>query len=855
MREGCILKAARLEPRANLKKKYGCRAFFITMLMAAIMFLPFIIYDNGLFLYYGDFNVQQIPFYQMIHDSILQGNIGWSHTTDLGANIIGSYTFYNLGSPFFWITLLFPSQAVPYLMAPLLILKMSFASLGAYIFTRRYVRNKDLAVIAGILYAFSGFSIYNIFFNHFHEAILIFPFLLAAIDEYMINARKGVVALAVFAACLFNYYFFVGQVVFVVIYWFLRVLTGGYKLTLRSFIRLAIEVLIGFCATAVLLLPTVLAVMQNPRVSNAPDGWSALIYNPAQRYMHIFTSLFFPPDIPARPNFTPDSNSKWASIAAWVPLFGMTGMIAFLQTKSYKNWIKKLLVLLIVFAFVPILNSAFQAFNSTYYARWFYMLTLIMCLATVSALDSAQVNWKRALAWTTVITIGVAVAIGFMPQTRTDSETKEETVEYGLFAYSDRFWAYVAIALISIAVLFVLFRLWKKNRRRFIRACYLSVGIICVAYSMYLIGLGKSHGYDTHNYLIPNVINKQEQMSMADEDNMRSDFYECMDNVAMFYQIPTIQAFHSIVPGSVMEFYPAVGVTRDVGSRPDTSTYGLRSFLSVKYLFDYAEDSESFEQADGETEMPGYEYIGMKNGYAVYENENFIPMGYTFDSFISEEDFYDITTSSRHLALLKAMVLTEEQLEKYSDIVSDSLTDSRGFRYTASQCTNDCAERNELTCTEFEYTNSGFNATADLTEHQSDTLMFFSVPYESGWSATVNGESVDVEKVSVGFMAVRVNGGEVNEIVFTYETPGLKAGLVISVLSAAAFIVYMILSRKHKPKANGSRAVFLVKSRQKRLVRNQSVVMRKPGLSPHNDDSGADFTPKYDEIDISKNAN
>ncbi len=849
------MKAARLEPRATLKKKYGCRAFFITMLMAAIMFLLFIIYDDGLFLYYGDFNVQQIPFYQMIHDSILEGNIGWSHTTDLGANIIGSYSFYNLGSPFFWITLLFPSQAVPYLMAPLLILKMSFASLGAYIFTRRYVRNKDLAVIAGILYAFSGFSIYNIFFNHFHEAILIFPFLLAAFDEYMINGRKGVVAAAVFAACLFNYYFFVGQVVFVVIYWFLRVLTGGYKVTLRSFIRLAIEILIGFCATAVLLVPTVLAVIQNPRVSNAPDGWSALLYTPVQRYMHIFTSLFFPPDIPARPNFTPDSNSKWASIAAWVPLFGMTGTIAFLQTKSYKNWIKKLFVLLIVFAFVPILNSAFQGFNSTYYARWFYMLTLIMCLATVSALDSADVNWKRALGWTTVITVGVAVAIGFMPQTHTDSETEEKTVEYGLYAYADRFWAYVAIALICIAVLFVLLRLWRKNRRSFVRACYVSVGVVCVVYSMYLLGLGKSHGYDTHNYLIPNVINKQEQMSMADEDNMRSDFYECMDNVAMFYQIPTIQAFHSIVPGSVMEFYPAVGVTRDVGSRPDCSTYGLRSFLSVKYLFDYAEDSESFENSDGETAMPGYKYIGMKNGYAVYENESYIPMGYNFDKFISEDDFYDVTTSSRHLALLKAMVLTDEQIEKYSDIVSDNLTDGEDFRYTVSEYTSDCEDRNELTCSEFEYTNSGFNATADLTEHEGDTLMFFSVPYEDGWSATVNGESVDIEKVSIGFMAVRVNGGEVNEIVFTYETPGLKVGIVISALSAAAFVLYLILSRKHKSKHADHRAVFLVKSREKSRALGKGLVRikRRSNLNKADDgDVNTAYTPQDDETDISK---
>lgn len=213
--------------------------------------------------------------------------------------------------------------------------------------------------------------------------------------------------------------------------------------------------------------------------------------------------------------------------------------------------------------------------------------------------------------------------------------------------------------------------------------------------------------------------------------------------------------------------------------------------------------------------MPGYKYIGMKNGYAVYENESYIPMGYTFDKFISEDDFYDVTTSSRHLALLKAMVLTDEQIEKYSDIVSDNLTDGEDFRYTVSEYTSDCEDRNELTCSEFEYTNSGFNATADLTEHEGDTLMFFSVPYEDGWSATVNGESVDIEKVSVGFMAVRVNGGEVNEIVFTYETPGLKVGIVISALSAAAFVLYLILSRKHKSKHADHRAVFLVKSREK----------------------------------------
>ena len=132
------------------------QAFWMALLLAAAVFAPFILYGKGLFIYYGDFNVQQIPFYQMAHDAVRAGEFGWSWTTDLGANFIGSYSFYLLGSPFFWLTLPFPSAAVPYLMGPLLILKFACASTAAYLWLRRFVR-PAYALLGGLLYAFSGF--------------------------------------------------------------------------------------------------------------------------------------------------------------------------------------------------------------------------------------------------------------------------------------------------------------------------------------------------------------------------------------------------------------------------------------------------------------------------------------------------------------------------------------------------------------------------------------------------------------------------------------------------------------------------------------------------------------------------
>lgn len=781
----------RVNPR---QQHYWYKALLLGLFFSAAFFIPYIVLGEGYFLYYGDFNVQQVPFYRLVHDAIRSGNWQWSNTTDLGTSLIGSYTFYLLGSPFFWLTLPFPSEFVPYLMGPLLILKFGTASLTGYIYISRYTRDKNNAVIGGLLYAFSGYSVYNVFFNHFHEAIVVFPLLLAAIDEYMDRKRRGVVALAVFAACFMNYYFFVGMVAFVIIYWFLRMYLGTWKLNLRDFIPLAIEVVLGFAATAIILVPTVMFVSQNPRIDDFPRGYGALLYGSEQRYLHILSSLFFPPDIPARPNFTPDSNSKWSSIAAWLPLFGMTGVIAFLQSNS-KSWLKKLLPLLFVCAMVPVLNSVFQMFVMSYYARWFYMLTLMMSLATVLAIENTRTQWKKAINLVTVITMAITLGIGLMPN---DFEGEVDNIfdAVGLESYTDRFWVYTAIAMLSLAIVTLLIHGLKRNRKTFYPKAMACVGIVAVIYSAYIIGLGKSHSYDIHNFVIPVVINQQEEIQLDDDlQNVRSDFFDTMDNVGMFWQIPNIQAFHSIVPGSIYDFYPSVGVTRDVGSRPEPQYYGLRSLLSVKYLFDYAYDDSDFENDEGQTRMPGYKYIDTQNDFKIYENKNYIPYGFYFDSYITEEQYYDFPEENRHLLLLKAMVLSDEQAEKYGDLMTHIVFPSN-LNYDVKVYANDCKALQENTCSKFEYGNSSFKAQITCPKGQ-DRLVFFSVPYEKGWSATVNGEKVDIEKVDIGFMAVRVSGGETSDIKFTYSTPGLIEGIIITIAAVILYIAYMIVSGKN----------------------------------------------------------
>lgn len=802
-----IFMGTRLSKFCEKKHKYGLWTFVTAIAMAILLFVPFIIMNGGIFYYYGDFNVQEIPFYQLVHDSVLSGQTGWHHLTDLGSDLISSYSFYVLGSPFFWMTMPFPSEMVPYLIGPLLILKFGCAALAAYLYLKRYTKSGSTAMIGGLMYAFSGFSIYNVFFFHFHEPLIVFPLLLAALDAFVYDKKRVVFAIAVFSACVVNYYFFVGQVLFVIMYYLMIMLTKTCKFKFKEFFILALEVILGFAATAFILLPSVLGLMGNPRLDNIPQGWQSLVYNAPQKYWLIIISFFFPADTAAFPVFTPESNCKWASVAGWIPLAGMTGVIAYMQLKC-RSWLKKLITLLILFAFVPVLNSMFQMMNSSiYYARWFYMIVLMFVLATVKALENENANWKRAVSWSVGITAGIAVLIGLMPNITEEKETNEEIFSIGVQASFERFWIYVLLSMMSLLAFVLIYKKFNGRRRRYTAMLLAGTIIVSLFTSAFVITSGVVSS-NTVKTIDNDIINRRSGIKIADIDEVRSDFYECVDNTQMFWQIQSINCFQSSVSPSIMKFYDAMGITRDVASRPDTNAYGLRAFLSCKYLFDYRADGksgtkESFINKDGSTKMPCWKYKETDNGFDIYENECYIPMGFTFDSFVTEEEFERIEKSHRTEALLYSLVLSRELMEKYSDITGytesryeklygetpehfDSITDR--YKYGGETYKKASEQLKSSSCSSFEYTKNGF--TAEFNNEGDKNLLFFSVPYSTGFSATVNGEAVDVEQADYGFMAIEVPAETECKIVFTYETPGFSTGLKISLIAFAGLVIY-----------------------------------------------------------------
>ena len=765
------------------------RTMLLCALTAAVFFLPFYLIDGGFFHYAGDFNSQQISFYRYMNGFIKGGGYPdgmagaaqntFSWATDLGSGAMNAYSFYLYGSPFFWLSLIFPQNWLPYLMVPLLILKFAVAGGGAYRYLCRYVRRTDYAMLGACLYAFSGFSVYNVFFNHFVDVVALFPWMLWALDETLYEQEKhyGLFAFWVGVNLLNNYFFFIGQVIFLVIYFICKLTTRDFPMNLRLFARLAFESLLGAALGFVLLWPAVLSLLQNPRTIDLSSGWGFLTYSKVQQYLAILLSWILPPDSPYITSIWSEGIIKWTSMSAYLPLCSLAGAMAYWRARQGDSK-KRIVAVCAVFALVPVLNSAFYALNSSYYARWYYMPVLILCAMTACGLESPDITADeldapaRGIGWLMLATLAFAV----VPVQ--DSSTKEWSL--GVLQNPGQYFVVLGFGLGGLVLYHFICRRWRGSRA-FARRMTAAVLAFACLFSMVHIGIGKFGQWHTDSDLVEQYTSALQLKDDLPEGDWRVDTYETHDNLGLWLDKSCLQYFGSTAAPSILSFYPALGVKRDVRSEPEISNYALRGLLSVKYLITTPEKQEDFLAAADE----GWDYYDTRDGFMLYENKNYVPMGFTYDYYITEEEYEATVKNTRSNLLMRALVLSEEDAAVYGKYLKKLPEEKRNDLWYDTYI-SDCADRRASACRVFQMTNSGFHAEIDLGK---EDLVFFSVPYDDGFTAYVNGQETDILRVDEGLMAVLAPAGE-NTIDFVYQADGFSLAGKVSLAGLAVFVVY-----------------------------------------------------------------
>ena len=148
---------------------------------------------------------------------------------------------------------------------------------GAYTWARRWVR-ASWSMLAGCLYAFSGFSITTTSSSTLSGCCAL-SYLLAALDDAAIDLKRRFpfwVALNL----LNNYFFFAGQALFPHHVRFCMVAGRRYRIGLRRFAALAWETALGCACGCLLLLPAGLSLCRTAHHPTRFTGYGYLFCNP-----------------------------------------------------------------------------------------------------------------------------------------------------------------------------------------------------------------------------------------------------------------------------------------------------------------------------------------------------------------------------------------------------------------------------------------------------------------------------------------------------------------------------------------------------------------------------------------------
>ena len=517
-----------------------------------------------------------------------------------------------------------------------------------------------------------------------------------------------------------------------------------------------------------------LSILQNPRTIDLSSGWGFLTYSKVQQYLAILVSWIMPPDSPYLTSIWSEGVIKWTSMSAYLPLCSLAGAVAYWKAKCGDSK-KRIVGTCAVFALVPILNSAFYALNSSYYARWYYMPVLVLAAMTVNALEDHNTDLDspaRGISWLMIATVAFAV----VPVK--DSDTGSWS--FGVLKNPGQYCAVLGFGLLGLLLYRYLCQKWRGDSR-FAQRMTAAVLAFAFLFSVVHIGIGKFGQWYTDSDLVKQDTSALLLKNDLPEGDYRIDTYKIHDNIGMWLDKSCLQYFGSTAAPSILSFYPALGVKRDVRSEPELSNYALRGLLSVEYLITTPEKQTDFEnEADD-----GWEYAFAKDGYAVYRNTNYVPMGFAYDYYLTQTEYEETAKATRANLLMRALVLTDEDAAVYGKYLTH-LPEGRREELYYESYVQDCRERRATAASVFKMNNSGFHAEITL---EKENLVFFSVPYDDGFAAYVNGQEADIVEVDEGLMAVLCPAGE-NSIDFVYQPDGIRLSHALTLGGIVVWLAY-----------------------------------------------------------------
>ena len=583
----------------------------------------------------------------------------WDFSFGFGANIITTLHYYCIGDPLSLLAVFFSGESVEVLYVFLLFFRLYLAGLAFHFFCF-YMNRTGRAVLAGsLIYILNGYVMFVVFRQPFFMAPMIWlPLLLIGVERIFRGKSPVFFIFMVFIAAVSNFYFLYVLTLALILYVGFRFFSLGKK-SVKEFFqyvgRFLLYGIIGVAMSAALLVPVIFAMLDGTGARGVFSGGGSLLYS-GKYYLDLIKSLLSSDIIGSERLYTNIGLPALAFLAVLL-LFAKKG-------KPYKQ-LKIAVLMAVVFLLFPIFGCIF---NGLSYAcnRWLFIIMffigyiLTMVWEDITHPDAAQ---KRIMLLGTVIYTGVILLLYVM-----NLDVSANGFTGVIFT-----WAFLAVIL--------LFQEEGSGSRIFKRGC----STVLIVLLIVNIFVNWNYRYDLNKDSYMNRFDQSAEwtnklqtsaavLASSDEvDTEQFSRYEADDsgdisalNASSIFGVNGTQFYWSIANGDVSAFLNDMDVNIYSGYR--YSGLDQRTFLMEAAGVRY------YVKKRAKSALPcGYKKIdevdmGDEVHFDIYENKYALPLGYTSDHYITQEQYEGYSDLQKQQAILQGIVIGEDDAsikEKY----------------------------------------------------------------------------------------------------------------------------------------------------------------------------------------------
>lgn len=803
-------------------------SFFIPFIIIGIIF-----YIKGYFtdklIISSDLRAQYYPLFGYLKD-VFDGtnSIFYSFNKGVGGTMFGTF-FYYVSSPLNLFLTLVSKNNIIYFITVLIMIKISLCGLTMYVYMTKKYKERNLKIlIFSICYALMGYNI-NYFMNiMWLDVVYLAPLVLLGIDLIIKKDKPILYSTTLFISIFSNYYIAYMLCIFCVLYFLYEIFNKyDYKTDKRIILKKIKIFLISSLLTGLMCCFFII-----PCVLESTNYGRMISFNKIFTFDYNFFDLFSKSYIGS---LDLKNILNYTSMNLYCSEFFLVALSMYILSKTDNKKKKKLSLLLILIMILPtfigVLNWIWHLLTIPTYLsyRYSFLLCLFIIRICYEEFENIEVNKKNILPFLILYLI-----ISFYLIIITNIGNYYEFLNYKLILIS------IAYVLIYIILLFY------KNTHKNINNIILIVILSELVLNIYIVFITASPLEKT---IIDNYKEPMNSFSNYNDINYRIEttFFETM-NESLLYKYNGVGNFLSTTNSRIVQFSFYAG-NNEYTEYANYYTYQKQNYildtlLGIQYTL-YPNKINNYELIEKYKINDSEAYLYKNNynfgyGYVIknkcndlnltkfYDNEIYNCIFQKNNTFYKEYEAFEITDNTvrykvkeNEYAYIWIDGLSEEENKQF-ELQNKSLFENLVYsteRYLEVQPKSKTLEINIPNNIDIEkikvyyfdyekYKSQEAPTKIKITSTENNKLMgeiilenqeiaMITLPYEKGFIIKVDDKKTDYYEVLNTFIGIDISKGY-HKISIEYKQPGLKTGIIISIIAMVLNIIYNYSMYKKK---------------------------------------------------------